>query len=111
MKKYFLFLLSFSFMQANAQNWELTSANRNMVLKANLNSVGELRYSLEFKGKPVIKPSTLGMIFKEPAKNLQQFRLTVADTSSYDQTWNPVWGEYASIRDQHKELKLGLTDR
>jgi glucan 1,4-alpha-glucosidase len=111
MRKYFLFLMIVASVQGQAQSWELRSENRNMVLKTVLGTNGSVQYSLEYKGRIVIKPSFLGIQFKEPAIQLEQFNLVKADTSSFDQVWSPVWGEYSSIRDQHRELKLSLSDK
>ena len=111
MRKYLLIFLTMITVQGKSQNWEVTSENRNLVLKTGLSENGELRYSLEFKGRMVVKPSVLGMQFKEPLLRLDQFQLVSADSVSFDQVWNPVWGEYSSIRNQYKELKLVLSDR
>ncbi|OYZ47981.1 MAG: alpha-glucosidase, partial [Bacteroidetes bacterium 24-39-8] len=39
---------------------------------------------------------------------LNGFTITEAKTSAFDQTWNPVWGEVASIRNHYNELALTL---
>jgi glucan 1,4-alpha-glucosidase len=59
----------------------------------------------------VILPSSLGMKLKEPAVNLNRFNLIKIDSAVYDQTWQTVWGEYSSIRDHHKELRLHLQQK
>jgi hypothetical protein len=111
MKKYLLLLLAFTAYKAPAQQISLSSPDGNVRLNVSLAATGELSYSLNYKNRPVLLPSTLGMQFREPSVSLTQFTMVKADSSSYDQTWKPVWGEYASIRDQHRELKLSLRDR
>ncbi|TCJ13953.1 glycoside hydrolase family 97 protein [Flaviaesturariibacter flavus] len=73
-------------------------------------ATGQLRYSLTYKNKPVLLPGTLGITLKEPNVNLSLFRITANTTSTHDASWQPVWGEWASIRDRHYELRLGLED-
>ena len=106
MRKYFLFFLIILSMNSGAQNWQVRSVDGEMLLLVNMESNGSLHYSLNYKGRVVVKPSTLGIRFKEPAISLDQFQLVNFDTSYFDQEWAPVWGEYAAIRDRHKELRL-----
>lgn len=72
---------------------------------------GTLTYAVAFKNRPVVRPSSLSLKFREPAVELARFTVVKVDTSTFDQTWQPVWGEYSSIRDHHKEVRLTLQDR
>jgi hypothetical protein len=72
---------------------------------------GALTYSVAFGTRPVVQPSALSLKFKEPAVELNRFTVIKLDTSTFDQTWQPVWGEYSSIRDHHKEVRLTLQDK
>jgi glucan 1,4-alpha-glucosidase len=110
MMKLFLIVLMMCSMYAEAQIWEMDSPDTNIKLKVELGANGKLQYSLQYKGKPVVRPSGLGIRFKEPANNLDAFRLIKMDSSVYDEVWTPVWGEYKNIRDHHKELRLALSD-
>ncbi len=67
-------------------------------------------YSLTYKGKPVIKPSSLGLeLFDDPWNLMSGFSLKKSETSRFDETWQPVWGEYHSIRNHYNELAVTLT--
>ena len=69
-------------------------------------------YQLSYKGKLVIKPSTLGFELKDDAKSLfNDFTVTNTATSSHDSNWEPVWGEVKTIRDQYNELAVTLTQK
>ena len=94
-----------------AQQITTSSPNGIVQLQVNLNTDGQLNYSVNYKSRPVILPSELAMKFKEPNVALNQFTLVKVDSLSFDETWKPVWGEYSSIRDHHKELKLSLRDK
>lgn len=72
-------------------------------------------YSVTFKGKPVILPSRLGLELADVSDLMDGFAQVSASTSSFDETWQPVWGENANIRNNYNELLLELvqprTDR
>jgi hypothetical protein len=111
MKQVIFLLALLSGTIANAQTLSGQSPDGAIRLTTELSANGELSYSVSFKGRAVVLPSALYMQLKEPAVALANFSLEKADSSAYDQTWKPVWGEYASIRDQHRELRLSLVDR
>src|SRR5690349_19925248 len=96
-------------LQAGAQEIKTLSPDGQMMLRVNLDANGMLSYSVNYKNKPAILNSTLGMNFKEPDVKLQQFDLVKLDSSVHDETWKPVWGEYSEIRDHHKQLRLSLS--
>lgn len=76
---------------------------------------GKAIYQLSYKGKPVIAPSLLGFEIKNQATLVDGFQLMETQNSSFDETWNPVWGEENKIRNQYNELAVSLnqasTDR
>lgn len=64
-------------------------------------------YSVNFRGTPVIVPSRLGLELKDGAL-LAGFRIAETKTSASDETWSPVCGPSASVRDQHHQLDVTL---
>lgn len=70
-----------------------------------------LSYQINFKGKSVINPSTLGFKLNKPDVTLSQFEVIKVDSLSHDETWTPVWGEVNKIRNQYKEIALTLSDK
>ena len=103
----------------NSNSQQLRSPNGNFIMEFALQNDGTPTYNLTYKGKIVVKPSKLGLELKED-KNIKKSLLndfTIIDkkTSSFDETWKPVWGEVASIRNQYNELAITLnqneTDR
>ncbi|RYZ22423.1 MAG: glycoside hydrolase family 97 protein [Chitinophagaceae bacterium] len=92
------------------QSFNLQSPDGTLRLQVANDATGQLRYSLTYKNKPVLLPGTLGITLKEPNVNLSLFRVVSNATASRDASWKPVWGEWASIRDLHNELRLGLED-
>ncbi|KAA4025617.1 glycoside hydrolase family 97 protein, partial [Bacteroides ovatus] len=129
-KKKFFSIIAFlciSFI-ANAQQ-KLTSPDGNLVLTFQVNKEGAPTYDLTYKGKVVIKPSTLGLELKkedntrtdfdwvdrrdltklDSKSNLYNgFKLKDAQTTTFDEIWQPVWGEEKEIRNQYNELAVIL---
>ncbi len=87
---------------------QLTSPNGQLQLTFTVSAKGEPMYELTYKGKPVIKPSKLGLELKNDPGLLNGFTQTDAKTSTFDETWSPVWGEESSIRNHYNELAVTL---
>ena len=109
MKSYMLLLCAA--LAAPAANAALTakSPDGNLILSVDVDAQGVPFYSLDYKKRPVIKDSRLGLSGKEAAFE-KGFSITGSETASFDETWQPVWGEYAEIRDNHNELAVNFTD-
>ena len=112
------------------QAQKLTSPNGELEMNFSLNQAGAPTYDLYYKGQAVIKPSTLGLeLKKEDANKKTDFEWTerkdkegldaktnlmtgfsIADTrtSTFDETWKPVWGEESQIRNHYNELAVTL---
>lgn len=86
----------------------LTSPNGNLVMKFRLSSEKSPVYSLTYKGKDVIKDSRMGFIINPELSLNNDFRIVETQTDASDTRWNPVWGQYNEIRDNHKELFISL---
>lgn len=93
------------------------SPNGNVCVNFSLQGNGVPTYSMTYKGKAVVKPSHLGLELmkdKHASKGLRETDLmngfTVKDTqtSTFDETWKPVWGETATIRNHYNELAVTL---
>lgn len=102
-------LVFFLFQTAGAQNFSITSPAGSIRLEVSNSTT--LTYSLTYKGKSVIAPSRLGFQLNKPAATLTQFTLLRADTTTFDETWTPVWGEVRTIRNHYNELALSLKDQ
>ncbi len=72
-------------------------------------------YKVDYKGKPVIKESKLGLELRDGKNLMDGFEQLNATTSVFDETWQPVWGEVKEIRNYYNEylaeLKQTSTDR
>ena len=70
---------------------------------------GVPEYALDRAGKAVVLPSRLGYSLLDAKEDLDGgFTLTGTTFGSLDETWEPVWGEEASIRNNYNELLVTL---
>lgn len=95
----------------------VTSPNGKVKLTFSLTGNGVPTYELTFKDKSVIKPSRLGLELakdRHASREMKEtdlmdgFKIADTKTSAFDETWKPVWGETATIRNQYNELEVDL---
>ena len=129
MTRPFLALL-FACLGGGAQAQELQSPDGNLHLSFTLDAQGRPTYALTYKGRDVVRPSHLGLELKQEDPNKAQdfefktradasklaqkadlmtgFREASHQTTTFDETWQPVWGEESSIRNHYNELCVTL---
>jgi hypothetical protein len=88
---------------------DIKSPNNNLTLSFSLQAGGVPTYSLSYKGRPVIKPSHLGLELKGAPSLTSGFAVASEQKTTFDQTWQPVWGEVKNIRNHYNELTVTLT--
>lgn len=91
------------------QAQEITSPDKNLTLTFELSDGGIPYYSLNYKGKTVIKPSSLGIAVKDAPSFMNGFTIANEQQQTVDTTWEPVWGEQKTIRNNYNELCVTLT--
>ena len=69
---------------------------------------GHPQYTLDRAGKPVVLPSRMGFTLIGRKSLDHDFTLTNSKKSTFDEMWEPVWGEEASIRNHYNELLVTL---
>lgn len=94
------------FIPVNAEKF--TSPSGTVVVDFNLSYSGEPIYSMAFKGKEVIKPSKLGFELIGKPNLCDGFSLLKTSSSTFDETWEPVWGEVKEIRNNYNEFLTEL---
>ncbi len=94
----------------------VTSPNGNVALSFSLDG-GRPTYELKYKQREVVKPSHLGLELdknKHASKKMKEtdlmdgFVIKDTKTSTFDETWKPVWGESSTIRNHYNELAVEL---
>ena len=95
-----------------AQSQQLKSPNGKFVMEFSLQNDGTPSYSLNYKNKAVVKPSKLGLELKNDKKSLlNDFTVVDSKATTFDENWEPVWGEVASIRNHYNELAVTLNQK
>ena len=115
MKKLLLSVLLALPMMANAGS--VKSPNGNIELNFSVDATGRPVYEMSYKGRAVVKPSFLGLELakdKHASKGMDEtdlmdgFTIKKEETSTFDETWKPVWGETATIRNHYVEYAAVL---
>lgn len=100
-----------------AKGQTVTSPNGNVAVTFSLTDQGVPTYQMTYKGKEVVKPSHLGLELakdnhaskgKAETDLISGFEKVNVKTSTFDETWKPVWGETATIRNHYNELAVDL---
>ena len=108
-------LLAFP-LHGNATDY-VSSPNGNVRVGFSLTANGTPTYTMSYKGKPVVRQSRLGLELakdKHASKGMEEtdlmdgFEEKKCSTSSFDETWKPVWGETSTIRNHYNELEVRL---
>ena len=68
-------------------------------------------YQVYYKGKEVVRPSRLGFELVNAQNLLDGFTVKSEETSTFDETWQPVWGETRTIRNHYNDLLVKLTQQ
>ena len=82
---------------------QMASPNGGIVVNFDVNG-GKPTYSVLYKGAQVVKPSTLGLELTDADDLMTGFELVKVDDSSFDETWQPVWGENRDIRNHYNQM-------
>lgn len=90
---------------------ELTSPNGKLKLTFEMDARGVPRYALKFKDKWVIRPSEMGFSLRPNFDFQSGFEVIDVKYSSADTQWTPVWGQYRTIRDNHREMLVSLRQK
>jgi len=106
--KNFKLLLLVLFFALSAAAQTVTSPNGNLSLKFQLSPSGEPVYELSYNKKTVIKTSKMGFELKDHPELKSGFKITETKQDAKNETWNPVWGEVKTIRNNYKELAVTL---
>ena len=103
----------------------LGSPGGTLSMEFGLTRDGTPAYALYFGDRAVVLPSTLGYefrgeklnssyvhrsskVYSDPVDFHSGFRVLSSETSTFDETWEPVWGEESSIRNHYNELAVTL---
>ena len=113
-------LLALTLLPLMAGAAEVASPGGDVKLKFYLDDDGRPTYELTYKGRPVVLPSHLGLELatdKHASMGMEEhslmdgFELVDEQTSEFDDTWHPVWGETHNIRNHYVEYVATLSQQ
>ncbi|KQX08918.1 glycoside hydrolase family 97 protein [Flavobacterium sp. Root420] len=108
---FFASLILFAF-SSIAKAQQLKSPEGKFVMEFSLQNDGTPTYNLKYKNKEVVKTSKLGLELKDDKKSLlNDFTVVDTKTTTFDETWKPVWGEVDNIRNHYNELAVTLNQK
>ena len=85
----------------------MTSPDGKLEMTLYMDGQGTPFYALEYQERDVILPSSLG--FELSCGSFRDgFEVHRIDTLTFDEVWEPVWGEEDRIRNHYKETAIGL---
>jgi hypothetical protein len=93
----------------NAQTVE--SPSKEIAVTFKLTAEGRPSYSVNYKNKPVIKESLLGIALKETEALETGFEITNTQNKSVDESWKPVLGEQSVIRNTYNQAVFSLLQK
>lgn len=86
------------------------SPDREIEISFNVDSTGIPLYSVFYKGKPVITPSSMGFEFKDVLPMKAGFKIEKISTTHLDEVWDLPWGEQSSVQNNYKEMLIELKE-
>lgn len=99
----------FLFVTIQLLSQETLSPDKSIKLSFTLDNNGAPTYQMSYKNETIIKSSHLGFILKNNEQNLKDgFTVLNTEVSTFDETWQPVWGEESHIRNHYNELLVSL---
>ncbi|MFT6036687.1 MAG: hypothetical protein ACJAT1_000594 [Marivirga sp.] len=107
MKSYLSILLALLLGISTSFSQTIKSPNEQFTLNFQLKE-GVPVYQLNYKGTAVVKESKLGLALKDMEDLTDGFTVSKTEEKSFDESWEPQWGESAIIRNHYKELALTL---
>lgn len=106
----------------------LKSPDGRLAMEFTIDGSGKPEYSLKYGEETVVRPSGMGFLLRGvmqaskinygdpitktdalPERTFTDgFRVIGTDTTSFDEVWEPVWGEESEIRNHYNELAVRL---
>lgn len=86
----------------------LQSPSKEVSVTFTLAEKGSPSYAVNYKGKPVILPSLMGVYLKGDSDLASGFAADGVQQTSVNETWKPVLGEQSKIKNQYNQMTVAL---
>ncbi len=88
----------------------VTSPDGTIVVTVATDPEGHTVYSVTRKGELIVAPSRLGFLLTDQPKLDRNMQITSAKETKSDTSWTQPYGEWKTIRNNHKELRVRVTE-
>lgn len=89
----------------------LYSPSKNITVQFELTDDGGPSYTIEFNGKTVIKPSSMGFDLKDQPSMNSGFEIIDKDLSHFEENWEMQWGEQRNVENIYNQLVINLQEK
>jgi glucan 1,4-alpha-glucosidase len=103
-------LFSLLFIFTSFGQIKVSSLSKKITLTFFIDKQGVANYSVTFKGNQVLQPSRLGIALAKD-NLLEDLELVAVDSTTINETWKPLLGEVAQIKNNCKQLKVQLVEK
>ena len=109
MKRFIPLYLFFVMNPAFSQN--VQSPSNKISVNFKLSATGQPMYSVNYKNKPIILESALGIKLKDDVALDANFQIETSKNSTFNESWKPVLGEQSTIVNHYNELTVSLIQK
>jgi len=95
----------------NKDQLTVISPDENIKVEFLLNKDHQAGYKVSFKNKTVIDLSLFGFDFQDQESFDSNLTIVNSEVSSFDKTWETVWGEQKYVRNNYNELRIELEEK
>ncbi len=103
---YFFLLISYCSIAQSIQ-----SPSKEITIDFKLSSNGSPNYSVNYKNKPIVLESYLGIKLKDGGDLVSNFTINNSKVDTFNETWQPVLGEQSNIVNHYNELTVYLSQK
>jgi alpha-glucosidase len=91
-------------------SYTVSSPNQKNTIIFNVNK-GVATYAVNHGETKVLLPSQLGFVFKNNDSLANNFEILKVEETTFDETWEQVWGEKKSIQNNYNQLAVTLEEK
>ncbi len=106
----FLVVMALSCKKQATTTLQVASPDNDVQVTFLLSDAGQPGYFINFKEKPIIDTSFVSFDLRDAEPLRNGWSIVKTATSSFDETWQPVWGEVKEIRNHYNELRVELRE-
>lgn len=88
----------------------VSSPGNVLTVTVDIDDDGRPGYALARRGAPILNVSKLGFLFTDAPKLDRRFALAGQAIRDFDESWTQPWGEWTTIRNRYRELRVTLKE-